>query len=106
MYLKIENNENGSPVIKVVLNLVDVDNAKEIEFTPEEVIELSAGYVAGPGDPFNILTDETKSRSVAALLVGKLTTKWRISLIKDIDTALVEAVRRYMVDAASRGRED
>lgn len=54
---------------------------------------LEARYRLPHGEVLETLTDPTKTRAIASLLVGRMTTNWKLDLITGVGEAVVEALR-------------
>lgn len=50
----------------------------------------------------NVVADQQESRRVAAYLVGRLTTKWKMDLIDALSEGVAEALRRYITTGTPR----
>jgi hypothetical protein len=100
MQMTITQGKNGSIVVKTQLRLLDGD-------TGEELVLRGESYQPSP---MAFLSDATQTRSAAAMIVGQMTTRWKMGLIDEIESAILPAVQQYLVslhgDAAQRGRED
>lgn len=86
MKMEVTTGKNGSTLIKVSLTIVDKDTNEELTLTGE-VEERS---------PINLISDAGASRSAAAVIVGRMITRWKMSIIDTIDSGMVEAVAAHL----------
>ena len=84
MQITIEKN-GGGHLVAASLTLVDKDNGDEATMTAKMTIPH--------GETIETLTDPAKTRLVAATLVGRMTTKWKLVLIDSIGEAVLAALQ-------------
>lgn len=68
---------------------------------------MAAKYRLPMGEVLETLTDPQKTRAIASMLVGRMTTQWKLDLIVSVGDAVVEGLRAAMVgDLAETAPED
>lgn len=88
--------EEGRLKIQVVLVLEDKDDGTNATLT---------GHTFVPeGTPLEIITDKSRSRAAASGIVGRLITSWKMSMIDQIDEAIVAAMQEYLAGRVRRGK--
>jgi hypothetical protein len=87
MEMTVIEKERGQTVIKVRLNIKDVDTNEVLTLTGEVV----------QGNLLGFLGDMNQTRSAAAAIVGRMITRWKMNLIEDIEVAMIQAVRDHLM---------
>lgn len=73
----------------------------------EDTATLEAKTTIPHGEVLETLTDPSKTRGVAATLVGRMTTAWKLDLIKTIEGGVLTALQAAVVGSlASEAPED
>lgn len=85
MEITVEKTETGY-LVAATLVLRDGDQ----EFS------MTAKYRLPMGEVLETLTDPTKTRAIASLLVGRMTTQWKLDLIVAVGDGVVEGLRLAM----------
>lgn len=67
------------------------------------IATLTAKMTIPAGEVLETLTDPAKTRSVAATLVGRMTTGWKLGLIETIGSGVVEALRGAVAGSIGSG---
>lgn len=86
MEIRVARNEHGHLLIEGSLKIRDVDTGEEMELKGA-VTEMS---------PLTLLTDAGSSRSAAAVITGRMITRWKMALIDSLDSGILEAVTAHL----------
>lgn len=90
MQVTAEKHPNGH-MVRVELKLLDGDTGLGEQ--------MSAGMIVPHGKVLETITSPAESRSVAAFLVGRMTTQWKLQLIQTISEAVAVALQGSMTEA-------
>ena len=80
--------------VKVEVTLRMNDESSELSITASEIIPN--------GKIMDVITSDLEARSVAAKLVGRLLTTWKLNLIEGLTTAVAEGLASYLSMSAPR----
>lgn len=102
MNVNVKKEEAGY-LIEAVLGLSDTTSGTD----PIESVELTAKIRVPHGEVLETMADPSKSRLVAATLVGRMTTAWKLDLIKTIEGGVLTALQAAVVGSlTSEAPED